>query len=58
MGRVVPEYSRDDIRELIFRQYRIVYQLKDDDILIVSIILALLGMGTGLFLAFGLNKPL
>jgi toxin ParE1/3/4 len=26
-GRVVPEYRNDDIREIIFRPYRIVYRL-------------------------------
>lgn len=27
MGRVVPEIGRPDIRELLYRQYRIVYQI-------------------------------
>jgi len=26
-GRIVPEYRNDDIREIIFRPYRIVYRL-------------------------------
>ena len=30
-GRVVPELERDDIRELIYRNYRIVYQVIDSD---------------------------
>jgi len=27
LGRIVPEYRNDDIREIIFRPYRIVYRL-------------------------------
>ena len=29
-GRTVPEYRNDDIRELIFRPYRIVYRVDHD----------------------------
>ena len=29
-GRIVPEYGRPDLRELLFRGYRVVYLLKDD----------------------------
>ena len=31
IGRVVPEFGREDIREQIHNQYRIVYQLVGDD---------------------------
>jgi addiction module RelE/StbE family toxin len=30
-GRVVPEIERDDIRELIYKNYRIVYQAMNKD---------------------------
>lgn len=26
MGRVVPEFSREDLREIVFRSYRIIYR--------------------------------
>lgn len=29
-GRVVPEYGREDLREFIFENYRIVYRLRGD----------------------------
>ena len=31
IGRIVPEFSRPDLREIIFRSYRIVYLLQQDD---------------------------
>jgi toxin ParE1/3/4 len=30
LGRIVPEYRRNDIREIIFRPYRIVYRIDHD----------------------------
>jgi toxin ParE1/3/4 len=30
LGRMVPELDREDIRELIYKQYRLVYRLVDD----------------------------
>ena len=27
LGRIVPEYRRDNIREIVFRPYRIVYRV-------------------------------
>jgi len=30
-GRVVPEVKRDDLRELIFGSYRIIYRLRTED---------------------------
>jgi plasmid stabilization system protein ParE len=36
-GRVVPEYGREDLREMLYGNYRIVYRLKDDTIEIVVI---------------------
>lgn len=37
-GRKVPEYQRDDIREVFHHPYRIIYLLKDDAIEILSVI--------------------
>jgi plasmid stabilization system protein ParE len=36
-GRTVPEIGNPDIRELIFRGYRIVYRLNDDRIEILTV---------------------
>lgn len=36
-GRIVPEYRREDLREKIYRNYRIVYRVKSDVIEIVAI---------------------
>lgn len=30
LGRMVPELGREDIRELIYKQYRVVYRIVDD----------------------------
>lgn len=38
IGRIVPEFSRDDLREVIFRNYRIVYLLQDDRIFILRVV--------------------
>lgn len=37
-GRVVPEYRRDDLRELIFHNYRIVYRVKPDVVEIAAVV--------------------
>ena len=37
LGRRVPEFDRDDVRELIFRRYRIVYRIYDDRVVVVSV---------------------
>ncbi len=37
IGRVVPEYNSEDIRELIYTNYRIVYYLKENTINIIYI---------------------
>lgn len=37
IGRIVPEISRPDIRELIFKNYRIVYRIKNDFIEILTV---------------------
>lgn len=36
-GRVVPEKSHPDMRELIYRGYRIVYRLKNDEVEILTV---------------------
>lgn len=38
VGRMVPEFSRSDLRELIFRGYRIVYLFQDNEVLILRIV--------------------
>lgn len=38
LGRIVPEYERQDLREQIYpKNYRIVYQLEADRVIIVTI---------------------
>ena len=36
-GRMVPEISNPDIRELIFQKYRVVYKLKEKQIEILTV---------------------
>jgi len=38
MGRMIPEFSREDLRELIFRNYRVVYQLYGDSLTIIRVV--------------------
>ena len=38
IGRMVPEYNRKDIRELIFQNYRIIYKIEEKRILILTVI--------------------
>ena len=37
MGRMVPEISNPEIRELIVKKYRIVYRVQDEEIVIVTV---------------------
>ena len=37
-GRVVPEFEREDIREVIERPYRIIYQITLDRILVLAVV--------------------
>jgi addiction module RelE/StbE family toxin len=37
IGRVVPEITRPDIRELLFKNYRIIYRFKKDNIEILTV---------------------
>jgi toxin ParE1/3/4 len=36
-GRIVPEYERPDLREWIYKNYRIVYRIRDNTIEIAAI---------------------
>ena len=36
-GRAVPEVGRDDLREIILDGYRIVYQIRGDRIVVVTV---------------------
>ncbi|MBX3295907.1 MAG: type II toxin-antitoxin system RelE/ParE family toxin [Acidobacteria bacterium] len=38
LGRVVPEFDNDSIRELFAYSYRIIYEVKDDEINIAAIV--------------------
>jgi toxin ParE1/3/4 len=38
MGRVVPEFGRSDIRELMFRGYRIVYLSEENAVTILRVV--------------------
>ena len=38
LGRVVPEFSRPDLREVIFRGYRMVYRLTEADLTILRVV--------------------
>ena len=37
IGRIVPEFGKADMREILYRNYRIVYQLSEDMAKIVTI---------------------
>jgi len=36
-GRRVPEFARDDIREVLVRSYRVVYRLEPDGITVLAV---------------------
>jgi len=38
MGRFVPEANRDDVRELIFRGYRVIYRTEPDLVQVITVI--------------------
>ena len=37
LGRIVPELNEPDVREMIYQNYRTVYQIKDDIIEILTV---------------------
>ena len=36
-GRVVPEFRQDEIREVLWRNYRLVYRARDDVVEVVTV---------------------
>ena len=36
-GRMVPELRREDIREIIYRDYRLIYRLSEDEVEILTV---------------------
>ncbi|MEE9151012.1 MAG: type II toxin-antitoxin system RelE/ParE family toxin [Thermoplasmata archaeon] len=38
IGRIVPEYQQEDIREILVHSYRVIYQLEQNQILILTVI--------------------
>ena len=38
IGRVVPEYDNPDLREILYKNYRIIYLIKKEHLEIISII--------------------
>ena len=38
LGRIVPEFKRENLREVIFRGYRIVYLLQNEEIVILRVV--------------------
>ncbi|MDH5721590.1 MAG: type II toxin-antitoxin system RelE/ParE family toxin [Spirochaetia bacterium] len=36
-GRVVPEYNRKEIREIIYKSYRIIYRIRDNYIQVLAV---------------------
>jgi addiction module RelE/StbE family toxin len=37
-GRVVPEFRNEDIREIIYRNYRIIYEISEEIVIILSVL--------------------
>jgi len=37
-GRMVPEYRRDDLREVIERSYRVIYRIKEHQIDVLAVV--------------------
>ena len=37
-GRVVPEFQNENIREIIYRNYRIIYEITEEAIIILSVL--------------------
>src|SRR4051812_34689668 len=38
LGRIVPEFHRQELREVIFRGYRIVYLVEDSTVMILRVV--------------------
>ncbi len=37
-GRAVPEFAREDLRELIIQNYRVVYRVSNDRITVLAVL--------------------
>ncbi|QEN04350.1 type II toxin-antitoxin system RelE/ParE family toxin [Thiospirochaeta perfilievii] len=37
MGRIVPEFNDENLREIIFQNYRIIYKIRDEEVAILTI---------------------
>ena len=37
-GRMVPEYHREDVRELIEKPYRIIYRVKEEQVDVLAVV--------------------
>lgn len=37
-GRVIPEFEEDNLREIFFHDYRIVYLNKEDEVIVLAIV--------------------
>lgn len=38
LGRVVPEYRREDLREVIVQNYRVVYLARGDEVIVTRVV--------------------
>jgi toxin ParE1/3/4 len=36
-GRIVPEFQREDVREVFLQSYRIVYQVREDAVVVLTV---------------------
>jgi len=37
-GRLVPELPRDDVREIIYSGYRIIYQIREQEVFVLTVL--------------------
>lgn len=37
-GRIVPEFGKENLREIFFHKYRIVYSIKNNEVMILAIV--------------------
>jgi toxin ParE1/3/4 len=38
LGRIVPEFNEEDVRELFLYSYRIIYEIKDEVIFVLAVV--------------------
>jgi len=53
MGRVVPEFQREHLREVIFENYRIIYSIEPDAVYILTVLHASMDVASRLSELFG-----